>query len=115
MWPFTSPQTQEPASAPPIDREATLLAELHEIDWHLAALDVEIRHFRQKHSLKTDKFNRILGMQTAGLTDVAGLQTEWKALLKRSDQLFFRRNDVLRQWSAAKMEAKCQPANQLQS
>ena len=104
MWPFSTTENIEPAPAPPVDREAVLLAELREIDWQLAALDVEMRQFRTKHSLRTDRFSRIIGAQTASLTGVAGIQREWQVLLKRGDKLFFARNDVLKEWSALRLE-----------
>jgi len=103
MWPFSTSDNGEPAP-PPIDRCEALLEELREIEWQLAALDVEMRQFRTKYSLLTDKFSRIIGAQGATVTGFADIRRQWQSLLKRSDELFFRRNDVLKEWSALRLE-----------
>jgi hypothetical protein len=95
-----------PAPPPVVDRVEALVEELREIDGQLAALNVQMREFRQKHNLRTDKFSRIVGAQGASVNGFAVIQLEWQGLLKRSDQLFFRRNDVLKEWSALRMERK---------
>jgi hypothetical protein len=103
---FSKSATIPEPTPPPIDREATLREELRGIEAELAALNATMQAFRQKHSLRTDRFNRIVGMHAASAGGFAPVDREWRELVKKSDALFFRRNDILKAWSTAKMERK---------
>jgi hypothetical protein len=104
-WFSKSATIVEPVPAPVVDRVEALVEELREVDARLASLDAEMLAFRTRYSLRTDRFGRIIAAQ-ATVNGFAAIQLEWQALLKRSDQLFFKRNDILQAWSAAKMERK---------
>jgi len=75
----------EPAP-PPIDREAQALNRVREIKAALNALDAEMQRFRSQHSIRADRFGRLLQI-ICPLTARAAIETEWRELLKRRDRL----------------------------
>jgi hypothetical protein len=86
MWPFTAEKSEPAPVAPPVDREEQALNRVREIKVALNELDAEMLAFNTKHSLRTDRFGRILGM-VCPLTERSRIETAWRELLRRRDKL----------------------------
>jgi capsule polysaccharide export protein KpsE/RkpR len=106
MWPFQ--EKLEPAFEPQVDREAEAHTRVRALKADLDALETEMLGFKQKYSIKSDRFGRLLGMLCADINGRPAIETEWRVLLKRRDSLVAQWHAALFSWSEAKAEAEKQ-------
>jgi hypothetical protein len=95
-------------AGPAPDREAECHARVREVKAELDRIDGTILSFKSTNRIKTDKFGRLLGCESATLNGREKIETEWRALLNRRDKIVERWHESLHQWAAVKEETKCQ-------
>jgi hypothetical protein len=105
-WPFTAKAAEqlEPPIAPPV--EAAAHADMVAAKKTLDTLNVEIRHFRTKHSIETDRLNRIVRCCTTGFVARAEIEAYWQLLQKRTNRALHDWSRTQKLWSDAKGAAK---------
>ena len=88
---------------PPVDRleEARLAMVSAKADLDL--LDRAMLTFKTRHHVLTDKFGRLLSIQSATLTGRAKIEAEWRTLLARRDVVMTRWHAALFLWSDLKL------------
>jgi len=90
----------------PIDRLKETHARVVEVKALLDALDNEMRVFKSLHKIRTDRFSRLLGVESPGIGGFAAIDAQWRELLRRRDRLVSAWHEALRIWSEVKETAK---------
>src|SRR6267378_2495121 len=85
-WFSNSETATLPAPSPVVDRCEEAQARVREVKAELDSLNSDMLAFKNKHSLTTDRFGRILGM-VCPLLERPTIEAAWRALLHRRDKL----------------------------
>jgi hypothetical protein len=92
-------------AAPPVDRFAQAQSHMRSLKAQLDSLDAAMLLFKKTHRVTTDRYSRLLGIQSPTLTGRAVIETQWQALLTRRDALVPQWHQALHQWSDLKLSA----------
>jgi hypothetical protein len=90
---------------PPIDRVEQTQQRVRELKAQLDELDGEVLEFKTKHSVRTNRFGVLLGVNAPGFLEFARVQEQWRELLARRDKVVSAWHAALHEWSEAKQEA----------
>jgi hypothetical protein len=101
MWPFAKIETVEEPPAP-VDPEAESLALVRTSKAVLDTIDADMLAFRTRFKVRTDKFGRLLAIESATLTGRAKIEAEWQGLLRRRDKAVAEWHSALHEWVGAK-------------
>src|SRR6266487_1172178 len=101
MWPFEQSVTvAEPA--PLTDHEAECLARVRTSKAVLDEIDSTMLTFRTRYTIRTDRFGRLLAVESPTLTGRAAIEAEWQGLLRRRDKAVAEWHSALHAWVGAK-------------
>ncbi len=101
MWPFEQSVTvAEPA--PPTDHEAECLARVRTSKAVLDEIDSAMLAFRTRYKIRTDRFGRLLAIESPTLGGRAKIESEWQVLLRRRDKAVAEWHSALHEWVGAK-------------
>ncbi len=89
-----------PIAVEPIDYKAAALERVKALKVKLDALDSEMLHFKTLHRIRTDRFSRLLSVESPGIAGFEPIAVEWRVLLKRRDSLVSQWHEALHTWSA---------------
>jgi hypothetical protein len=91
---------------PPVDREAQAREHVVALKAQLDELNLEMRAFKNKNSILSDRFGRLLGIHCDSVNGREKLEREWRALLRKRDGLVDAWHKALFAWAAAKEAAQ---------
>jgi hypothetical protein len=109
MWPFAKSQQvfEEPVEPESVvDREAEAHQVVVELKMKLAALDADMLAFKSLHKIRTDRFSRLLGVESTTIGGFAEIEREWRILVRRRDSLISQWHAALYRWAELKEAAK---------
>lgn len=103
MWPFSeSParqlEVQFESVFDPVEEAHARVKVLKE---QLDALDGEMKTFKTRHKITTDRFSRLLRAE-APFAEFGKIQLAWRILLRRRDGLVSEWHKALHQWASEK-------------
>ncbi len=101
MWPFAEEKLAEPEPAQ-IDYEAACMERVRAAKAELDTIDSAMLAFRTRFKVRTDKFGRLLAIESATLTGRAKIEAEWQGLLRRRDKAVAEWHSALHEWVGAK-------------
>jgi hypothetical protein len=90
----------------PVDRVTETRAEMKLAASVLSALDSEIREFRKKHSIQTDRLDQIVRCRADSPGGMAAIRNEWFEIQRRKGRALHAFSARLKTWSAAVLAAK---------
>lgn len=102
MWPFRESQAVAELEST-VYPYAAAQDRVRELKVLLAALDAEMLAFKTKFTIRSDRFGRLLGIQSPSLTGRAAIENEWRALLCRRDRIVADWHQALHVWSELKI------------
>ncbi len=91
---------------PPVDRVAETRAEMKLAAEILSALDSEIRTFRKKYSIESDRLDQILRCRADSPGGMADIRKQWFEIQRRKGRALHSFSASLRTWSEAVLAAK---------
>ena len=101
---FPASKTPLPIEPEPIDYKAAALERVKALKLKLDSLDGEMLAFKSQHKIRTDRFGRLLSVESAGIAGFEPIAVEWRVLLKRRDSLVSQWHEALHTWSALQVE-----------
>jgi hypothetical protein len=101
MWPFADAKLAEPEPAP-VDAEAACRERVRVAKAELDRVDSAMLAFRTLHKIRTDRFGRLLAVESPTLGGYGKIQAEWEALLRRRDAAVSEWHACLHVWATVK-------------
>jgi hypothetical protein len=91
-----------PPTPPEVSREEMAHARVVALKRELDLLNGEMLRFKTANKIRTDKFSRLLGVESPSIGGREVLRREWQTLLNRRDALVSAWHQSLHEWAQAK-------------
>jgi hypothetical protein len=101
-WFSKSAAVAEPE--PVIDHYEVAQERVSALKRQLDSLDSEMLAFKNKFTIRSDRYGRLLSIQSPSLSGRDAIEAEWRALLCRRDRIVADWHQALHEWSELKMK-----------